>query len=378
LTADQIEFQTLAQDFADNEMKPFAGEWDQKKHFPKDVLKSAAELGFGGVYVKDDVGGSALGRKDGSVIFEALASGCTSTTAYLTIHNMCAWMIDTFGNDDQRNEFLPSVCSMDAFTSYCLTEPGSGSDAASLRTKAVDDGNGNYILNGEKAFISGGSVSDLYLVMCRTGGDGPKGISCVVVPKDTPGLSFGKQENKLGWNTQPTSSVVFEDCKVPIANRLGKEGDGFKIAMMGLDGGRISIGSCSLGAAQACFDLAKEYVGVRKQFGAPLSNLQNIQFKLADMATDLQAARLFLRQAAQMMDEKDANASAYCAMGKRIATDNGFAICNEALQLHGGYGYLQDYQIERYLRDVRVHQILEGTNEIMRHITARSILQEKR
>ncbi|CAE7808360.1 acad8 [Symbiodinium sp. KB8] len=356
-------------------MEPFASEWDEKKHFPEDVLRKAAELGFAGLYVKEDVGGTGLSRHDGSLIVEALAGGCTSTTAYLTIHNMCTWMIDTFGNDEQRHQWLPSLLSMEKFSSYCLTEPGSGSDAASLSTRAVRDGD-DYVLNGQKMFISGGGRSDVYVIMARTGGEGPSGISCILVPSDAKGLSFGAQEKKLGWNTQPTAAVFLEDVRVPVANRLGEEGDGFKIAMKGLDGGRLSIGTCSLGAAAKCFDIAREYVKTRKQFGKPLINNQALAFRLSDMATDLQLSRLMIRQGAKLLDAKDPNARAFAAMAKQVSTDLGFKICNEALQLHGGYGYLKDYPIERYLRDVRVHQILEGTNEIMRVIISRQLAAE--
>ena len=375
LTNEQREFQQMAYDFASKELFPNASTWDEKKIFPKDVLRKCAELGFGGVFAKEDVGGSALSRHDGVIIFEALSSGCTSTIAYLTIHNMVISMIDTFGSAEIRKKWLPDLVSCQNFSSYCLTEPGSGSDAASISTRAVKQGN-EYILNGSKAFISGGGVSDVYCVMCRTGGPGPSGISCIIVPKDSPGLSFGKQENKLGWNSQPTASVIFEDCRVSVDNLLGEEGQGFKMAMVGLDGGRLSIGACSLGAAQKCLDIAIEYTKVRKQFGKTISSFQNTQFKLADMAIELQAARVMLRQAAQLMDEKDPNATTYCAMAKRFVTDVAFKVCNDALQLHGGYGYLKDYPIQRYLRDVRVHQILEGTNEVMRLIVSRNLLQD--
>lgn len=371
----QLEFQAVATDFAQKEMEPHAEKWDQHKIFPVETLRKAAALGFGGVYVKEDVGGSGLGRKDAAVIFEALSTGCVSTTAYLTIHNMCAWMVDSFGTEEQRQKHLPSLVSMERFASYCLTEPGSGSDAASLSTKAERKGD-HFILNGSKAFISGGGHSDVYLVMARTGGPGPKGISCILVEKDTPGLVFGKQENKLGWNSQPTCVVSFEDCAVPVSNLLGAEGQGFTIAMKGLDGGRINIGTTSLGGAIACFNRALSHVKVRKQFGQPLSNFQNTQFKLADMAIELQAARLMIQQAAAALDNKDPSATYHCAMAKRFATDVGFKVCNEALQLHGGYGYLKDYPVERFLRDVRVHQILEGTNEIMRVIVSRHLLKD--
>ena len=373
LSEEQRAFQDMARDFAANEMAPHAAEWDEDKVFPEETLRQAAQLGFGGIYVQDDVGGSALSRLDAAIIFEELAAGCTSTAAYISIHNMSCWMIDAFGNDDQRRQFLPDLTSMAHFASYCLTEPGAGSDAASLRTKAERQGD-DYVLNGAKAFISGGGRSDVYVVMCRTGGEGPDGISTLVVPKDATGLSFGKQEKKLGWNSQPTSAVIFEDCKVPVANRLGEEGDGFKIAMMGLDGGRINIGACSIGGARACMEAARAHMAERKQFGKPIGAFQALQFRYADMATELEAARLMIHRAADALDRKDANATLYCAMAKRHATDAGFKVCNEALQLHGGYGYIREYPIERYLRDVRVHQILEGTNEIMRVIIARRLL----
>eukprot|EP00941_MAST-03F_sp_MAST-3F-sp1_P000119 g119.t1 len=381
LSDEQIEFQTLAKSFADQELAPFAEKWDQEHHFPYKTLQEAAALGFGAVFVDPEVGGTGLSRLDGSIIFEALSSGCPSTTAYLTIHNMCAGMIDKFGNAEQRKRFLPKLASLEYCSSYCLTEPGAGSDAASLATKARKDvdenGNEVYVLNGEKAFISGGGRSDLYLVMARTGGKGPKGISCFAVEsKEVKGLSFGKQEKKMGWNSQPTAAVVFEDCVVPATNRIGEEGQGFVMAMAGLDGGRINIASCSLGAAQASFDHAREHVKVRKQFGKPIAENQHVQFELARMATDLQSSRLMVRQAASMLDEGHPAATAFCSMAKRQVTDACFDVCNKALQLHGGYGYLKDYPLERYLRDVRVHQILEGTNEVMQVIVSRNVLSQ--
>lgn len=341
------------------------------------TMKKLAELGFAGINVSDDVGGSALSRLDSSVIIEALATGCVGTTAMLTIHNMCSNMIDKFGSEEQRKKFLPSLTSLNMMASYCLTEPESGSDAASLKTRAILDKSGNhYIVNGGKAFISGAGVSDVYVVMCRTGTSDSKanGISCLLIPKDTPGLSFGANENKLGWKVQPTKQITFEDVKVPVSNRLGEEGMGFKMAMAGLDGGRLSIASCSLGAAQACLEIALLYVKERKQFGHALSSNQALQFKLADMAGKLITARLAVRSAAKLLDENHPAATAHCALAKKIATDYGFEICNDALQMHGGYGYLKEYHVERYLRDVRVHQILEGTNEIMRHIVGRSLI----
>ncbi|TYC66969.1 acyl-CoA dehydrogenase [Stappia sp. BW2] len=375
LNEDQRAFQDMAASFSRDELAPFAKEWDEESHFPIPTLRKAAELGFGGIYVKEDVGGSALTRLDATLIFEELSRGCTSTAAYISIHNMVAWIIDTYGSEELRQKYLPRLCTMELLTSYCLTEPGSGSDAASLRTSAKDDGD-HYILNGSKAFISGGGVSDLYAVMVRTGGEGPSGVSCVLVEKGTPGLSFGANEVKLGWKSQPTAQVNFQDCRVPKSNLIGSEGEGFKIAMAALDGGRLNIGACSMGAAQACLDHALAYVQERKQFGRPIADFQALQFRLADMATELEAARLLLHKAASAVDAKSHDATKLAAMAKRLATDTGFKVVNEALQLHGGYGYLRDYPIERYFRDVRVHQILEGTNEIMRLIIARQLLKD--
>ncbi len=373
LTDDQRAFQETARNFARDEMAPHAARWDAEKVFPEDTLRAAAALGFGGIYVKDDVGGSGLSRLDAALIMEELSAACPSTAAYISIHNMAAWMIDAFGDDAQRQRFLPRLCTMEHFASYCLTEPSAGSDAAALRTRAVPDGD-HYVINGSKAFISGGGRSDVYVVMVRTGGDGAGGISALVVERGTPGLSFGKQEDKLGWNSQPTAAVIFENCRVPVANRLGPEGHGFKIAMMGLDGGRINIGACSLGGARASLEAASRYAIERKQFGKPLADFQTTQFKLADMATELEAARLLIHKAAALLDAKSPDATQASAMAKRFATDAGFRIVNEALQLHGGYGYLKDFPIERYLRDLRVHQILEGTNEIMRIVISRRLL----
>jgi alkylation response protein AidB-like acyl-CoA dehydrogenase len=375
LSEEQRAIRETAREFAEREFRPYAAHWDEEQIFPVEALRQAAALGFAGIYVGEDVGGSALGRQEAALIFEELAAGCVSTSAYLSIHNMAAWMIDRFGNAAQRRRFLPKLASMEHFASYCLTEPGAGSDAAALKSRAVRDGD-HYVINGAKAFISGGGTSDVYVAMLRTGGEGPKGISCIVVEKGTPGLSFGKKEKKLGWNSQPTAMVLFEDCRVPVANRLGEEGEGFKIAMMGLDGGRLNIAACSLGGARASLDAAQRYLGERTQFGQKLADFQALQFRLADMATELEAARLMVWRAAAALDAGDAEATLYCAMAKRFATDAGFAICNEALQLHGGYGYLKDFPIERYLRDVRVHQILEGTNEIMRVIIARRLLAQ--
>jgi isobutyryl-CoA dehydrogenase len=373
LTEEQRAIQQTARDFADREFRPHAARWDEECLFPVDALRQAAALGFAAIYGREDVGGAGLKRLDAALIFEELATGCVSTAAYLSIHNMAAWMIDRFGDEAQRRRFLPKLASMEHFASYCLTEPGAGSDAAALKTRAVRQGD-HYVVDGAKAFISGGGTSDVYVCMLRTGGAGPKGISCIVVEKGTPGLSFGKKEKKLGWNSQPTAMVLFENCCVPAANRLGEEGDGFKIAMMGLDGGRLNISACSLGGARASLEAAQRYLGERSQFGKKLADFQALQFRLADMATELEAARLMVWRAATSLDGADPEATMHCAMAKRFATDAGFAICNDALQLHGGYGYLKDFPIERYLRDVRVHQILEGTNEIMRVIIARRLL----
>lgn len=375
LSEEQRAFRDMAQDFARNEMAPQAAKWDEEKIFPEETLRKAAALGFGGIYVRDDVGGSGLSRLDAAVIFEELAGGCTSTAAYISIHNMACWMIDHFGSDDTRRAFLPRLTSMEHFASYCLTEPSAGSDAAALKTRADRDGD-EYVLNGTKAFISGGGRSDVYVVMCRTGGEGAGGISTLVVPSDTTGLSFGAQERKMGWNSQPTAMVIFENARVPAANLLGQEGDGFKIAMMGLDGGRINISACSLGGARTAMEAARGYMKERKQFGKPLAAFQALQFKLADMATELEAARLMIHRAAQKLDDGAPDKTAFCAMAKRFATDVGFQVCNEALQLHGGYGYLRDFPIERILRDLRVHQILEGTNEVMRLIVSRQLLSD--
>ncbi len=325
--------------------------------------------------MKSANGGSGLSRLDAAILFEELSSACVSTAAYLSIHNMVAWMIDHFGNAEQCNFWLPSLITMENFASYCLTEPGSGSDAASLKTTAIRDGD-FYLINGAKSFISGGSVSDLYLCMVRTGEPGPKGISAIIVKKDTPGLSFGKKETKMGWNSQPTTMVFFDNCRVPISHRIGNEGEGFKIALSGLNGGRINIAACSLGGAKACLTLARNYINERHQFGKKLADFEALQFKIADMATELDAARLMVHRGARALDNNHPDAALYCAMAKRFATDIGFSICNDALQLYGGYGYLREYPIERYFRDLRVHQILEGTNEIMRVIIARRILQD--
>ena len=373
LTEEQRAFQATARAFARDEMMPHVRDWDENEMFPVEALRAAAGLGFAGIYVRDDVGGSALNRLDAALIFEELAQGCTSTAAYLSIHNMVAWMIDRFGGEDQRRRFLPKLCTMEHFASYCLTEPGSGSDAASLTTRARRDGD-HYVLDGAKAFISGGGRSDLYLVMCRTGDASPRGITCIAVENGTNGLSFGAQEKKLGWKTQPTAAVLFENCRVPVANRIGAEGEGFRIAMAGLDGGRLNIGACSIGGAQFCLDRTIEYMKERRQFGTRLSDFQALQFRMADYATELDAARLLLHRAAHAVSEGEPGATQLAAKAKRLATDTGFEVVNGCLQLHGGYGYLRDHPIERVLRDVRVHQILEGTNEIMRVIIARAML----
>jgi len=373
LTEDQRAFQATARQFARDEMMPHARDWDDKEIFPEDALRAAASLGFAGIYVRDDVGGSALNRLDAALIFEELAQGCTSTAAYISIHNMVAWMIDRFGGEEQRQRFLPKLCTMEHFGSYCLTEPGSGSDAASLTTKARRDGD-HYVLDGAKAFISGGGRSDIYLVMCRTGDNSPRGISCIAVEKGTPGLTFGAQEKKLGWKTQPTAMVLLENCRVPVANRIGAEGEGFRIAMAGLDGGRLNIGACSIGGAQFCLDRTVEYMKERRQFGTRLADFQALQFRMADYATEIDAARLLLHRAAHAVSEGEPGATPLAAKAKRLATDTGFEVVNGCLQMHGGYGYLRDHPIERVLRDVRVHQILEGTNEIMRVIISRAML----
>lgn len=375
LNEDQVAIQDAARAFAEGQLAPHSAEWDENKHFPVDVLRQAAELGFAGIYVNEDVGGSGLSRLDASIIFEALSYGDVPVAAYLTIHNMASWMIDRFGSDDLRRRYLPRLTSMELIASYCLTEPGSGSDAAAMRTTAKLEGD-HYVLNGGKAFISGGGVSDVYVVMARTGGDGAKGVSAFVVEKGTPGLSFGANERKMGWNAQPTAQVNFDNCRVPVENRIGQEGEGFRFAMMGLDGGRLNIASCSLGGAQFALDTAKAYLETRNQFGRPLKDFQALQFKLADMATELEAARLMVRRAAHALDSKHPEATKLCAMAKRFATDAGFQVANDALQLHGGYGYLQDYPLERIVRDLRVHQILEGTNEIMRVIIAREMFRQ--
>ena len=372
LSDDQSALEDAAKGFATAELAPHAARWDEEEVFPVDVLRKAAELGFAGLYVRDDVGGSGLTRLDAAIIFEALAGGDVSTAAFLSIHNMAAWMIDRFGSADLRARYLPGLCRMDRIASYCLTEPGSGSDAASLITAARLEGD-HYVLNGTKAFISGAGVSDLYLVMARTGGEGAGGISAIVVEKGAAGLSFGAKERKLGWRSQPTAMVHFDNVRVPVSSRIGDEGQGFRFAMAGLDGGRLNIAACALGGAGQAFAAARAYTGQRRQFGRPLGDFQAIQFKLADMATELEAARLIVRRAAAALDSRDPQATMLCAMAKRFATDAAFEVANQSLQLHGGYGYLKDYPLERIVRDLRVHQILEGTNEIMRVIISREL-----
>lgn len=375
LSEEQTAIQDMARSFANEEMLPHAEKWDEEMIFPVEALRAAAALGLAGIYCREEYGGSGLGRLDSTIIFEELASACPSTAAYISIHNMCAWMIDSFGNNALRAKFVPKLMTMEHFASYCLTEPGAGSDAAALSSRAERDGD-HYVINGSKAFISGGSAADVYVCMVRTGEDGPKGISCIVVEKDAPGLSFGKLEKKLGWNSQPTAAVIFEDCRVPVENLVGAEGEGFAIAMKGLDGGRLNIGACSVGGARACLDASRDYMKDRKQFGQPLAEFQALQFRLADMATELESARLMIHRAAWMLDNNAHGTTVAAAMAKRVATDTGFEVVNQALQLHGGYGYLKEFPIQRYLRDLRVHQILEGTNEIMRVIISRDILRQ--
>jgi len=373
LSEEQSAIVEMARGFAEEELAPFAIEWDQNKHFPVDTLRKAAALGMAGIYVRDDVGGSALGRLDAVLIFEALARGCPSLAAYISIHNMVAAMIDRYGNEAQRQRWLRGLVTMETLASYCLTEPGSGSDAAALRTRAVRDGD-DYVVSGQKQFISGAGASDVYVVMVRTGGDGPKGISALIVPAGTPGVSFGANERKMGWNAQPTRAVIFDNARIPVANRLGEEGQGFRFAMAGLDGGRLNIAASALGGAQAAYEKSVAYMRERKAFGKALVDFQALQFRLADMKIGLEVARTFLWRAASALDQGAPEATNLCAMAKKFVTDEAFRIANEALQLHGGYGYLGEYGIEKIVRDLRVHQILEGTNEIMQLIIARSIV----
>jgi len=373
LDAEQVALRDMARAFADEVFAPNALAWDEARHFPVAEMRKAAALGMGGVYIAEDVGGAGLSRLNATLIFEALATGCPTVAAYMSIHNMAAWMIDAYGSAAQRKQWLPRLCAMELLASYCLTEPGAGSDAAALATRAVRDGE-HYLLNGQKQFISGAGAGDLYVVMARTGGDGPSGISTFIVPGDTAGILLGANERKMGWNAQPTRAVMFQDVAVPAANRLGAEGMGFKIAMAGLDGGRLNIAACSLGGAQTALDKSLAYMKDRKAFGKRLDEFQALQFRLADMATGLEASRTLLWRAAAALDRKDANVRELCAMAKRFVTDTCFDIANQALQLHGGYGYLAEYGIEKIVRDLRVHQILEGTNEIMRLIVARSLV----
>ncbi|MDP3548916.1 MAG: acyl-CoA dehydrogenase family protein [Novosphingobium sp.] len=374
LTEDQIAIQDMARRFTADAITPFAAQWDEDHIFPRETIKAAAELGFAAIYVSEESGGIGLGRLEAALIMEAMAYGCPATSAFISIHNMAAWMIDKFGGDEVKARYLPSLVSMDLMASYCLTEPGSGSDAAALKTTARLDGD-HYVVNGTKQFISGGGVNDVYVTMVRTGDDGARGISCLVIDKDTPGVSFGAPERKLGWNASPTAQVVFDNALVPVANRVGAEGDGFKFAMAGLDGGRLNIGACSLGGAQRCLDEAVQYVKDRRQFGKAIAEFQNTQFELADMATDLEASRALLYLAAAKVTSGAPDKTRFSAMAKKLATDNGSSIVDRALQMFGGYGYLRDYPIERFWRDLRVHRILEGTNEVMRMIVGRDLLK---
>ncbi|MDY1007511.1 MULTISPECIES: acyl-CoA dehydrogenase family protein [Sphingomonas] len=375
LTDDQREIQELARRFTADRITPHAAEWDEKHIFPRDTIKAAAELGFAAIYVSEESGGIALGRLEAALIMEAMSYGCPSTSAFISIHNMAAWMIDRFGSAAVKDKYLPDLVTMDRLASYCLTEPGSGSDAAALKTRAVRDGD-DWIVTGSKQFISGAGENEVYVTMVRTGEDGPKGISCLVIEKDMPGVSFGANEKKLGWHSQPTRQVIFDGVRVPAANMVGGEGEGFRIAMMGLDGGRLNIGACSLGGAQRCLDEAIAYTRDRKQFGKPIADFQNTQFMLADMATELEAARALLYIAAAKVTANAPDKTKFAAMAKRLATDTGSSVVDRALQLHGGYGYLQDYPIERFWRDLRVHSILEGTNQVMRMIVGRELTRQ--
>jgi alkylation response protein AidB-like acyl-CoA dehydrogenase len=375
LTDEQRQIQEMARAFTADAITPHAAEWDEKHIFPRDTIRAAAELGFGSIYVSEESGGIGLGRLEAALIMEAMAYGCPSTSAFISIHNMAAWMIDRFGSQAVKDKYLPSMVTMERIASYCLTEPGSGSDAAALKTKAVRDGDG-YVVSGSKAFISGGGENEIYVTMVRTGVDGPRGISCLVIEKDMAGVGFGAQEKKLGWHSQPTAQVNFDEVRVPAENLVGGEGEGFRIAMMGLDGGRLNIGACSLGGAQRCLDEAVAYTRERKQFGTAIADFQNTQFMLADMETELQAARMLLYAAAVKVTENAPDKTKFAAMAKRLATDSGSSIVDRALQLHGGYGYLQDYPIERFWRDLRVHSILEGTNQVMRMIVGRELTRQ--
>ncbi|MCE8517050.1 acyl-CoA dehydrogenase family protein [Ruegeria pomeroyi] len=376
LTEEQTAIFDMAHAFGQDNIAPYARQWEAEGTIPKDLWPQVGELGFGGLYVSEEAGGAGLTRLDATLVFEALSMACPSVAAFLSIHNMCAKMLDNFASDELKARVMPDVLSLNTVLSYCLTEPGSGSDAAALKTRAEKTNEG-YVLNGTKAFISGGGYSDAYVCMVRTGEDGPKGISTVYVEDGTPGLSFGALEQKMGWKSQPTAQVQFDDCKVPAGNLVGVEGDGFKYAMMGLDGGRLNIASCSLGAAQTALNMTLQYMGERKAFGKSIDQFQALQFRLADMEIELQAARTFLRQAAWKLDNKAPDATKFCAMAKKFVTETGSKVVDQCLQLHGGYGYLADYGIEKLVRDLRVHQILEGTNEIMRVITARHMLANR-
>ncbi len=375
LTEDQIAIQDMARKFTADAITPFAAHWDEEHIFPRDTIKAAADLGFAAIYVSEESGGIGLGRLEAALIMEAMAYGCPATSAFISIHNMAAWMIDCFGGQGVKDKYLPSLVTMERMAGYCLTEPGSGSDAAALKTTARLEGD-HYVVSGTKQFISGGGVNDVYVSMVRTGADGPKGISCLVIEKTMEGVSFGAPERKLGWNASPTAQVIFDNVRVPVENRIGAEGDGFRFAMAGLDGGRINIGACSLGGAQRCLDETITYTKDRQQFGQPVAEFQNTQFTLADMATDLEAARALLYMAAAKVTANAPDKSRFSAMAKRLATDNGSSIVDRALQLHGGYGYLKDYPIERFWRDLRVHSILEGTNQVMRMIIGRDLLRQ--
>jgi alkylation response protein AidB-like acyl-CoA dehydrogenase len=375
LTDEQRQVQDLARQFTADRITPHAGAWDEKHIFPRDTILAAAELGFASIYVSEESGGIGLGRLESALIFEAMAYGCPSTSAFISIHNMASWMIDRFGSQAVKDKYLPSLITMDRLASYCLTEPSSGSDAAALKTRAVRDGD-HYVVTGTKQFISGGGENEVYVTMVRTGEEGPKGISALVIEKDMPGVSFGAQERKLGWHSQPTAQVILEEVRVPVENLVGGEGEGFRIAMMGLDGGRLNIGACSLGGAQRCLDEAVQYTKDRQQFGRPIADFQNTQFTLADMATELEAARALLYLAAAKVTDNAPDKTRFAAMAKRLATDTGSSVVDRALQLHGGYGYLQDYPIERFWRDLRVHSILEGTNQVMRMIVGRDLVRQ--
>ncbi|MCB2060707.1 MAG: acyl-CoA dehydrogenase family protein [Novosphingobium sp.] len=374
LTEDQLAIQEMARRFTADNITPNAAKWDEEHSFPRDVVTAAGELGFGSIYISEEMGGIGLGRLESALIFEALSYGCPATAAFISVHNMASWVIDKFGDDQLKQRYLPGLVTMEKLGSYCLTEPSSGSDAAALRTVAKLEGD-NYVVNGTKQFTTGGGVNDYYTVMVRTGQDGPKGVSCLVIEKGWEGVSFGAPERKLGWNASPTAQVIFDNVRVPVENRVGEEGDGFKFAMAGLDGGRLNIGACSLGGAQRCLDEAIQYVKDRSQFGKAIADFQNTQFTLADMATDLEAARALLYLAAAKVTAGAPDKTRFAAMAKKLASDSGSEIVDKALQMFGGYGYLMDYPIERFWRDLRVHRILEGTNEVMRMIVGRDLLR---